>query len=1063
MNITKTTMLPIYRFDHPHAVPARELAAVLGGKGAGLAEMTSALGLPVPPGFTVGVDVCSQYRRNGWPAGLNEAISAEVAVIGDSVGRKFGDHNDPLLVAVRSGAPRSMPGMLDTVLNLGINDDNVGGLAAVSHDEEFAWDTYRRFLRMFGATVLGAPPRILGEPGRNGLAVDELQVEVRRLQAVIEKETGTAVPSDPQEQLRQAVEAVFRSWDNPRAQAYRAREGVDESTGTAVNVQAMVFGNRGSNSGTGVVFTRNPSTGEDSPFGDFLPQAQGEDVVSGAARTQDITTIAQHDKRAYTELLGHLRRLEQHYRDICDVEFTYEQGRLWILQTRIGKRSAVAAVRAAVAMVTDPHIALTSAEAVARVPVEIRARARRDLQLSSGAAGTVLATGMAASPGQASGRAVLDAGAAAEAEDDVILVREETDPDDVHGMSVAKGILTMRGGLVSHAAVVARGWGIPAVVGADGLSIDGDSIVGSDGEVKFRAGDTITIDGSSGEVWLGGPVGSDDEVGTTADVLLPELNVLDAWAQAESSRIVPQLNSLFIDNPVHLLSPPTTAWTTVNMSEALPGVPTPLTWDLFERNCERGTRKAFQRIGLYTKDDLDDVDPFHRIFGSFHGRPAINVDRVRWIADRTPGASSDAQEELFFGRVRPGVAAHPTRRRYAAMALRAPAALLRLPREMDRAAENQQLWYERTLAELAQGRSARAIFVRAEQKLTSALELHALGTQASTVALASLTRACASVGLDGLQLEIGTAGGRLIERDLIDQLAATARGEQELSGFLARFGYNGPEAFELSAPSWRERPELVKAVLAHHGKAARHGDGGRSDAAQEAVVRLLSHGSRKQRNSAKLAVSMVRQFLPLREVGKAMFVQVFDVIRAAVRILGDELVYEGSLDSRDDALLLTACELLHTDPRALRSIAEVRAAQRAEYQHVELPRFWVGQPEPQSACDRQMTMATEGPITGVPASAGVAQGMVRVVLDPELDPFEPGEVLVCPTTDPGWVPHMSIAAAVVIDSGGAMSHGAIIARELGVPCVIGTDIGTKALSTGDVVRVDGGAGTVLRV
>jgi pyruvate,orthophosphate dikinase len=374
-----------------------------------------------------------------------------------------------------------------------------------------------------------------------------------------------------------------------------------------------------------------------------------------------------------------------------------------------------------------------------------------------------LATGRAASPGRASGRAVLDADTAADAEDDVILVREETDPDDVHGMSVAKGVLTMRGGLVSHAAVVARGWGIPAVVGTAELSVTGDEIVGIDGEVRFRAGDIITIDGSTGEIWLGEPVEHDATDACAVDDLLPELSLLDAWARREKSCEPVQLNSALIENPVHLANPPLTAWTTVRVSEAVPGTPTPLTWDLFERNCEQGSRRAFQRIGLFNQRDLEDRDPFHRMFGTFHGRPAINVDRVRWIADRSPGISGDTQEELFFGRVQPGVIAEPKRHRYPALAARAPFAYLRLPRMMTIAANNQQAWYERTLADLERGRDARSIFVRAERNLVAASEWHALGTQASMVALQALTAACAAVGLEGLDLDFSTAGGPLIE------------------------------------------------------------------------------------------------------------------------------------------------------------------------------------------------------------------------------------------------------------------------------------------------------------
>ncbi|HEY4409682.1 MAG TPA: PEP/pyruvate-binding domain-containing protein, partial [Acidimicrobiia bacterium] len=308
----------IFAFDHPHDRPPRELTDLLGGKGAGLAEMTSVLGLPVPPGFTIALPMCRTYRERGWPAGLDALLDEQCRALEARMGRRFGDPADPLLLAVRSGAPRSMPGMLDTVLNLGLNPAAVAGLAEVSGDARFAEESYRRFLAMYEKTV------------------------------------GSPVPEDPMEQLRGAVEAVFRSWDSPRARAYRAHEGIADDLGTAVNVQAMVFGNADDNSGTGVVFTRNPSTGQAVPYGDFLPRAQGEEVVAGTAHTLSIDAMGTVLPEAYDELRHHVRRLEIHYRDICDVEFTVERGRLWILQTRVGKRGAVAAVRAAVEMVDDP-------------------------------------------------------------------------------------------------------------------------------------------------------------------------------------------------------------------------------------------------------------------------------------------------------------------------------------------------------------------------------------------------------------------------------------------------------------------------------------------------------------------------------------------------------------------------------------------------------------------------------------------------------------------------------------------------------------------------------------
>ncbi|ODU03472.1 MAG: phosphate kinase [Pseudonocardia sp. SCN 72-86] len=493
----------LFAFDHPHTVPPRELAGLLGGKGAGLAEMTSVLGLPVPPGFTVALPVCLAYRRDGWPADLDDALAAHVAALETRMGRRLGDPADPLLVAVRSGAPRSMPGMLDTVLDLGLTDATVDGLATVSGDAVFAWDSYRRFLTMYATTVLGvahdalpAGPAPTDEAG--------LREWVADLKAHIVA-AGAEVPQDPVRQLRGAVEAVFRSWDSPRARSYRAHEGIDDALGTAVNVQAMVFGNRDDRSGTGVVFTRDPSTGENRAYGDFLPRAQGEDVVAGTARTLTLADMAERLPEAHLELTERLGALERHYRDMCDVEFTVESGTLFILQTRVGKRGAVAAVRLAADMAADPTIPLTAAEARARLDDTTIERARAEVVAAArqGTATDAPARGLGASPGRASGAVVLDADAAADSEGPVVLVRPETSPEDVHGMAVSVGILTSTGGLVSHAAVVARGWGIPAVVGAEELVVGASDVRTRAGEVLFAAGDTITIDGTTGEVWLG--------------------------------------------------------------------------------------------------------------------------------------------------------------------------------------------------------------------------------------------------------------------------------------------------------------------------------------------------------------------------------------------------------------------------------------------------------------------------------------------------------------------------------------------------------------------------------
>lgn len=525
-------MPSVFTIDHVHPVPSRELAGLLGGKGAGLSEMTNTLGLDVPPGFTLTVPTCVEYLASGWPAGLDDEIRDHVRRLGDRMGRHLGDPADPLLVAVRSGAPVSMPGMLDTVLNLGLNEESVAGLAKQSHDERFAWDSYRRFLSMFAVTVMGVDAAALPQADPDAGA-EGLRTHCAVLAAAIETEAGRPVPQDPHEQLDQAVRAVFDSWTCDRARIYRTREGIDDNLGTAVTVQAMVFGNRGHRSGTGVVFTRDPATGHPGPYGDYLPRAQGEAVVSGGERPMPIARMEELHPEAYAELVQVLRRLEIHYRDVCDVEFTVEDGRLWLLQTRIGKRGATAAVRIAVALVDDPDIALSPEEALDRVPEALRRKARAEVAAGgSGGAGDedLLAHGLGASPGRVSGRIALTALEALEAEDDVILVRRETNPEDVAGMAASVGVLTTKGGLVSHAAVVARGWGIPAVVGTDDLTIEPSGLRCTDGRLVSQH-DVITIDGQSGCVWLGVVAGSQDDE-SAVDVRLPELRRLEGWAMS---------------------------------------------------------------------------------------------------------------------------------------------------------------------------------------------------------------------------------------------------------------------------------------------------------------------------------------------------------------------------------------------------------------------------------------------------------------------------------------------------------------------------------------------------
>jgi pyruvate,orthophosphate dikinase len=534
---THSTLLDdvaIFRFDHDHGVPAKDLKNLLGGKGSGLAEMTRALGIAVPPGFTIPLTASRSYRANGWPEKLGPMLDEHMQALGAQMGRRFGDSADPLLVAVRSGAPVSMPGMLDTVLNLGLNEQTVVGLAAASGDELFAWDSYRRFVQMFATTVMGVDGAALPDQEAPG-SLPALKDHVSTLLDRVREEAGAPVPSDPAEQLRRAITAVFDSWDSARAKAYRAKENIDEEMGTAVNVQAMVFGNRGDRSGTGVVFTRNPSTGQSGPYGDYLPRAQGEDVVAGTAHTLPISDLAQIQPEAFGQLLTVLRRLEVHYRDMCDVEFTIEEGRLWLLQTRTGKRSAVAAVKIAADLAEDPDVQLSPDEATARVPAELRARARSEVLARAGhdaANEDLLATGLGASPGRVCGRIVLDSEAAADADGDVILVRSQTSPEDVAGMASSVGILTTSGGLVSHAAVVARGWGIPAVVGAREIVLDGDRVLVNG--VTLGAGDLITIDGTTGEVWQGrvADVAHDHDAVDFVLQRLPELAVIEQWATA---------------------------------------------------------------------------------------------------------------------------------------------------------------------------------------------------------------------------------------------------------------------------------------------------------------------------------------------------------------------------------------------------------------------------------------------------------------------------------------------------------------------------------------------------
>jgi pyruvate,orthophosphate dikinase len=503
----------VFPFDHKHKKPPMEMKDLLGGKGANLAEMTSVLGLPVPAGFTISTDACRAYMAAGWPEGLDEEVARHRKTLEKTMGRRLGDPADPLLVSVRSGAKFSMPGMMDTVLNLGLNDESVKGLAAQTSDDRFAYDSYRRFIQMYGRIVQDIDGKLFDDAfdhakERSGatsdatIPADDLRNLIDVYKGIVEHETGAPFPQDPTAQLRGAIEAVFRSWNGPRAIAYRVRERISHDLGTAVNVQAMVFGNRDDNSGTGVGFTRDPATGAQGSYGDFLVNAQGEDVVAGIRNTEPLSALNTQFPKVYKELMSIFDRLEAHYRDMCDTEFTIDQGKLWMLQTRVGKRTGAAALKMAVDMTKDRRIKLTRGEAVSRVTAE-----HLDQVLHPQFAGgghKVLTKGLAASPGAAVGAVYFTADDAADAADrseKVILVRTETSPEDVHGMIAAEGILTSRGGLVSHAAVVARGWGKPAVVGAEAVRIgDGEFTVG---DVTVRQGEVISLNGTTGEVVLG--------------------------------------------------------------------------------------------------------------------------------------------------------------------------------------------------------------------------------------------------------------------------------------------------------------------------------------------------------------------------------------------------------------------------------------------------------------------------------------------------------------------------------------------------------------------------------
>jgi len=529
----------------------KDMRSLLGGKGANLAEMTN-IGLPVPPGLTITTECCKEYLMadNKIPEGLEEQLMEKLAVLEEKTGKKFGDENNPLLVSVRSGAPVSMPGMMDTILNLGLNDKSVLGLARVTNDERFAKDCYRRFIQMFSDVVMGVESiefeNVLERiKSQNGLEHD-YQLTPEMLDAIIDEfkkivrlKTGSEFPQEPKKQLMMAVEAVFNSWNNDRAKVYRKINNIPDDLGTAVNVQTMVFGNMGEDSGTGVAFTRNPSTGENKIYGEFLINAQGEDVVAGIRTPLPIDELKSKMPKIYEEFEEICRKLETHYRDMQDIEFTIEKGKLYILQTRSGKRTAAAAVKIAVDMVNEGLI--TKEEAIMRIEpqqLENLMHSRIDPDIDQ----QPIAKGLPASPGAATGAVVFDADEAEELANKegakVILVRTETTPDDIHGMVAAQGVLTSRGGMTSHAAVVARGMGKPAVVGCDAIKIDYANEKFFVGGEEFSKGDVISIDGGTGNVYKGEVPMVEPELGANFETLL-------RWAD-ELAKVKVRANA---DNP----------------------------------------------------------------------------------------------------------------------------------------------------------------------------------------------------------------------------------------------------------------------------------------------------------------------------------------------------------------------------------------------------------------------------------------------------------------------------------------------------------------------------------
>jgi len=512
--------IAVMSFDEP--LPAgTDRRALLGGKGAGLVEMCQ-LGMPVPPGFVITTDVCRHYLVSGWPEGLDQRLVEHLERLGERMGRRLGDRTAPLLVSVRSGAPISMPGMMDTLLNVGMTPEIRDRLAEESGDEVFAADTWLRFCRMYAETVLGIPRGIIAAEAASDLTAKGINEAAERLLGLAASYAGSGIPLDPLEQVRGAIEAVFRSWNSERACVFRAEENIPDHLGTAVTVQSMVFGNLDERSGTGVVFTRDPATGDPRPFGDYLVRAQGDDVVAGTHAVGSIDALREQLPEVHAQLLEVLRKLEHHYRDMCDVEFTVSGGKLYILQTRIGRRSPLAAARIAVAMAEEPDFPLTRAEACSRVGPDVL------LQLSAigrvDPAAQPIGRGLAASPGIGVGVLTCDPDRAAElsnAGTPVVLARAETSPADIHGMVGASGLLTTLGGVASHAAVVARGWAIPAITSLEGAVVEDAGL--RIGELFVPEGECVTLDGTTGVLYLG-----DCREEGTVDI--PEVRILREWA-----------------------------------------------------------------------------------------------------------------------------------------------------------------------------------------------------------------------------------------------------------------------------------------------------------------------------------------------------------------------------------------------------------------------------------------------------------------------------------------------------------------------------------------------------